>query len=610
MADPFDAAAAKKAGYTDGEIADYLGKQRGFDVAGARKSGYSDTDILAHLSKPKGNTVGGVAGSAAMALTDTAANILGAPVDLVNWATKQGSKLADSIAGPTIKGVVNEQVTGQKPKEPAPFGGSESIKSGIDYAMTLPSRIGDAVSQRSLNPLTDSRTARFTPETGLEKTAYGAAEGVGNALAVALPAGMISRATQGVNALGPRVANVLAQQPVAQAAMGAVGGGVAGATDSPTTGFVASLGVPVVNALARRAITPIQPNLTPQEANIVAAANRELGPGVLTAGKQTGNRTLRALEDTFANSPGASGPMHQALRGEREGFNRAAMARTGQTATDAAPDTIDRAYGVLGQTFDDLVRRTTVVPDVQFARDIMTTAQNYGRRLGTDIRPVFESYIQDLAPLIQAVGTPGANPQISGQVYQNIRSDLARRIRKAGSEPGLEDALNGLATALDDVMERSATSPALRQEWQEARRQYQALKTIDKSMGGGTQADRSAGDIPYGAFKGATKNADSEGYARGRGQFNELSRIGDYLAARTPNSGTPAQQSMMDPWRWPGILIGNRAATLYNTPGIQNYLAHGLGGVQVNPANWRALLSSLAAQEAIPDTAQNRGAAR
>lgn len=47
----FDYEGAKKAGYTDSEIADHLAKQSGFDVAGARKSGYSDADIVQHLTK-------------------------------------------------------------------------------------------------------------------------------------------------------------------------------------------------------------------------------------------------------------------------------------------------------------------------------------------------------------------------------------------------------------------------------------------------------------------------------------------------------------------------------------------------------------------------------
>lgn len=47
---PFDVEGAKKAGYSDAEIADHLGKSSSFDVAGARKSGYTDEQIIGHLS--------------------------------------------------------------------------------------------------------------------------------------------------------------------------------------------------------------------------------------------------------------------------------------------------------------------------------------------------------------------------------------------------------------------------------------------------------------------------------------------------------------------------------------------------------------------------------
>jgi hypothetical protein len=48
----FDIEGARKAGYSEGEIADYLGSQNNFDVMGARKSGYADGEIISHLSAP------------------------------------------------------------------------------------------------------------------------------------------------------------------------------------------------------------------------------------------------------------------------------------------------------------------------------------------------------------------------------------------------------------------------------------------------------------------------------------------------------------------------------------------------------------------------------
>lgn len=46
----FDVEGARKAGYSDAEIADHLAQQRSFDIKGARAAGYGDSDIVAHLS--------------------------------------------------------------------------------------------------------------------------------------------------------------------------------------------------------------------------------------------------------------------------------------------------------------------------------------------------------------------------------------------------------------------------------------------------------------------------------------------------------------------------------------------------------------------------------
>lgn len=147
--------------------------------------------------------------------------IIGAPVDAVAWGLRQA-------------GIpVND-----------PVGGSKSIKRGIDYVATLPGRVSDAVSQGSINPLTDSRTSRIEPVTTGERTAYGAGEGVGNVLAMTLPAGVVGRVAAPGSVTGG-VANALATQPVLQTVAGATGGAVTGATDNPWLGLAAGVGVPL-----------------------------------------------------------------------------------------------------------------------------------------------------------------------------------------------------------------------------------------------------------------------------------------------------------------------------------------------------------------------------
>ncbi len=52
MPQQFDIEGARKAGYSDDEIASHLAQTSGFDLAGAKAAGYSTNEILSHLSEP------------------------------------------------------------------------------------------------------------------------------------------------------------------------------------------------------------------------------------------------------------------------------------------------------------------------------------------------------------------------------------------------------------------------------------------------------------------------------------------------------------------------------------------------------------------------------
>ena len=139
----------------------------------------------------RGQKVARVVGQAAQGVNDAfLPTVIGAPIDAAAWGLRKLGVPVDS-----------------------PVGGSESIKSGIDYVATLPGRVSDAVSRGSLDPLTDSRTSRFEPVTTMEKAARLGGEGVGNALAVVLPAGVAANTLRAGTA-GQGVASTLATQPV------------------------------------------------------------------------------------------------------------------------------------------------------------------------------------------------------------------------------------------------------------------------------------------------------------------------------------------------------------------------------------------------------------
>lgn len=484
------------------------------------------------------------------------------------------------------------RATGLVDKNTPPI--SAAFTQAIDDVASVPLRVRDAFQQGSIDPLfakRDAYSTRFEPQNRAEKIAAGVGQGVGAVASTLLPAGVVANAAR-PGTVTQGVAQALASQPVTQLVSGTVGGATTGATDSPVAGLAAALAVPVAASIGRGAISPVTNRLSPQEQRLVAAAQREGIP--LTPAQQTGSPSLRKIEETVAKIPGGAGPMKRIADDQRAAFDTAVMRRTGQNATDASPDTIDRAFTALGQNFDDLAARTRLNVDAQFADDVTRAAQDYGRRLETNVAPVFRSYMEDIQGLVQAARTPGANPQIAGEMYARIRSDIGRTIRNNGKNPDLQRALGALQGALDDVVERSS-SGALRNEWRDVRRQYQALVTVDKAMQGGTQADRSAGNIPIGALKNAVRQADPRGYSRGRGQLNELSRVGDFIGQRTPDSGTATREAIINPLSWPIMGAARLGASAYNSPLLQSYFTNQVAG----NTNFSGLYGAEALRQAI-----------
>ena len=411
------------------------------------------------------------------------------------------------------------------------------------------------------------------PKTAGDKLVYGAGRGVGDALTVMAPAAGAARVAQ-AGGLTRGVAETLAAQPVVQAAAGAAGGGVGEATDSPLMGILASLAVPASMAGASRVVSPVRNQLNPEQARLAAAAARE---GIqLTPAQATGSKPLQAMEAVMGTLPMTSGPQRALEATQREAFNRAVLSRAGVQADRASPEVLDDAFRVLGRQFDDLARRTTVQVDDRLFKEVDAVASEYGRRLPTDVAPVFQSYVDDLNTMRSAMAPPpptgsgaaGAvvpasqtsTVQIPGEAFQNIVSGLRARARSAQNNPALQTALDRLADAVDRTMVRSAT-PEVASAWRQARRNYRNLLTIDKAMSGGTQADRAAGDIAFGAFRQAVRQSDPRGFARGRGEMNDLARIGDFLgAARIPTSGTSERNTMTSLLTGGGLAGGGALA--------------------------------------------------
>lgn len=367
-----------------------------------------------------------------------------------------------------------------------------------------------------------------------------AAEGAGEAIGATLPQlGIGAKLATAPGKLG-KIGRVLSEGPKRQLAIAGGAGALEGATDVPGVGPAAAAAAPLFEALARKVITPNLSHLAGDQLRLLELARTHGIP--LTAADITGNKTLHQAEAVLKTLPGSSGVMQEFDQTQREAFNRAVMKVAGLDEKYATPQALEKAHDALGKELDHLAAESSGILDRQFAADVAKAQVDYGRRLNTDVKGAWKSYMDDLEPYLMQARADNVATPISGEKYDEIRKSLAKRIRTTG-DPFFKDALEHLVEALDGAMERSSP-PGTREQWEETRRRYSALVTIEKAMQGGQQADRETGNIPFGAFKNAVLQSDKSGFARGRGQFNDLARIGDFIAPKVPNSGTPERYNM------------------------------------------------------------------
>lgn len=384
-----------------------------------------------------------------------------------------------------------------------------------------------------------------------------------------------------------------------------------GTEAEPYARIAGALLSPAIPATARRVVTPIQ--TSPERA---ALANALRGEGVdLTAGQATGNRPLQWMESTLGDLPGSGGRAAETQARQGEQFTAAALRRTGETANRATPEVVDQAFTRIGHDFDQLAARNTLHMDQQFATGLMDNVRDYNSLVPHSLRsPIVENVVNDLAA--HAGQNGGA---LSGEYYQALRSRLDRAARSSANDPQLSETLRGLRTTLDDAMERTitATNPGDLGAWRQARNQYRNLLVVEKAAtGAGSQT--AEGILSPSQLRNATVNTHGRrNYARGDGDFAELSRAGEAIMKPLPNSGTAPRMYMQ---HMASALSGAAGGSIAGLPGaiagaavpagvgralmsapVQGYLGNRVLGPYQGSRRNEALAAALLAQEGQPN---------
>lgn len=463
--------------------------------------------------------------------------------------------------------------------------------------------------QRGINAVVGEPAA---PQGTVETLARGAGNGLVDAATIALPAAGLARVTQVANAapsLTNRAATALASQPGLQVASGMAGGGVGEATDSPMLGAAAALATPLAAGGAGRLITPVRTAANPQRAALVAAADAEGIP--LTAGQATNNRFLQNVESQLEQLPLTAGPQRAIREEQQRAFTSAALRRAGTEADNAGPEVLNDTRQRIGAQFDDLTARNSL----QLDDDAMQAMAALEARLMADDIPGVRG--PALARMREVVAQVGEDGTVPGTFYRQMDTALGSTMRGTSSGD-LRTALGEVRDTLRAAMDRSI-SPEDAAAWQQARRQYANFKVAERATSG-AGASVAEGQISPAALRGAVNTSTGGGYALGRGDLNQLARVGQGVVRAPPDSGTAgrsmAQQLLTGgamatgsgagamAGGLPGAIVGGLAPiitprivqALMNTPQGQAYLRN---QVVQNPALTRNLAAALVGQQGV-----------
>ena len=306
-----------------------------------------------------------------------------------------------------------------------------------------------------------------------------------------------------------------------------------------------------VGNLVGRAIRPVQSTLNPEAQRLAAAALREGIP--LDAAAKTGSKPLQIANAVFENLPFTAGPQAAQVQARQQAFTTAALKRAGINARGATPGVLGTQKQALGKQFEAIAGRNQLNFNQGLAYDISRIADTASRRLpnqGTQITNTVQDILAE-AP----------NGLMEGTKYQGWRSELGRLARGTDADAHY---FGQIKKALDKEF-GAQISTADAQGWKQASREYANLKTILDSMGGAGNAANTGNIAPAQLAAALQRSVGKEGKALGRGDLNDLTRIGQvFVKDQIPNSGTAQRaiyQSLLTGGGGAGLGAGGALAT-------------------------------------------------
>lgn len=271
-------------------------------------------------------------------------------------------------------------------------------------------------------------------------------------------------------------------------------------------------------------------------------ARRLMDQGVdLSAGQATDSRGLKYAESELG------GGVTQALqdRQKRQFTSRVMEGMGAPQGSLATTDDMTREYERIGNRFNNLAAQAGDVPlDVPAQQRLLDAQTQYRRQTGNNGGPLMVD--DTIARIGNLLRQNPANPSITGEQLQILRSDLGadiRRARDAGDTATLE-ALQSYQNTLDDAVEAhlTRTNPELAGQYADTRQQYRNYLDAERGVTSGAQADAVEGVItPPNLRMGIRAVEGRRALAQGRGDYTDLANDAVSAMQPMPESGTSSR---------------------------------------------------------------------
>lgn len=276
-----------------------------------------------------------------------------------------------------------------------------------------------------------------------------------------------------------------------------------------------------------RVFRPVQSSLSPEEGVLLQAARREGIP--VTAGQATGSRPLQTMESVMENLP-LTAPQQAAIReGQQRAFTRAALSRAGISGDVADAATLASQKANVGGQLGSIAKQNVLDFNQGLTTKFADIVDDASQHLPPDLANKVSATVDQI---LKQVGQDG---KMLGTNYQGWREPL----RGLASNTETGRYFSQIRKALDSEF-AAQISGAQGEAFRDLSRQYANVKTIIDAMGGAGNLPAKGQIAPAQLGAAVGRAMGREGRALGRGDLNELSRIGQlFVRDQIPNSGTP-----------------------------------------------------------------------